>query len=648
VSQLIDCVKGTGTYTPTTGLTLTQADCRSLVSQDPFAATALGLVPTPPGQHPGQAIDPTSLLQGPGNAQTPLPVKQATIPDVQSTNGQNLGTNGTKTYVVTQQQIDTVNYSTSTTFDAQVTDIAKNDVSVGANISIPIDIFSVGVGASVDYSSSSTKSTDASVSYAKSSTAAQTIINAAEADLSDDTNPIDTTIWLDPRYDTFMFQVKRPTVTSLSASSGWVKNQPLTIYGTGFVTGPINVEFCPQTGGACQTITGLQAPDDAHITVTAPSMPAGTTVNVQVVGVGGTSPAGPANRFTYGLPGKATLKRLGPTVAAPGTAEALTATGFNPGEPVSVTSNGQQLAAPIADGQGTLRAAFIVPSMAAGADAIRVAGQTSGRLADGTITVGPTIHPEVWAVAGGQPDIVSLLGWPAGQQVQLRWDSATGGVIGTAKTDAAGSATVPVTVPKGTLPGPHGLFATGAGRQVAISLTITSQPTPVPGGILTPPSATAGSVVVFHSGGYRPAEPVAIYFGGQVVQLTSAGPNGTVLSSFVVPSMPGQTTSVVGVGTQGSLQAAQLTVQPRLGVMPFSATPGTAVFALIFGFPPGDTVSLHWASPTGPTLRKGLVTDSFGSVSIVFNVPAQAKKGTHNVYATDSHGIQALTGFIVN
>ena len=64
--------------------------------------------------------------------------------------------------------------------------------------------------------------------------------------------------------------------------------------------------------------------------------------------------------------------------AAPGTAISITATGFTPGEVVTMLFNGAQIGTPTADTNGTVTTPFTIPTLSPGTYVAEAKGQTSG------------------------------------------------------------------------------------------------------------------------------------------------------------------------------------------------------------------------------------------------------------------------------
>jgi hypothetical protein len=192
VAQLVPCVEGKGTFTLSNLVTLTQAQCQQIVAQDPFAATGLGLAPTPAGEAPGQATNPAVLL----NNQAATPFTAITQP-----------AKSTQTLTKDYSNVGTNSYTASSSMETDVSAVESNQISVGVSTHISIGpIFSVDASASFNYGQTNTQGTDLVENYTGTQTFTQSQEFTTQATLTDPHNAISVTPYWDPRYDTFMFQ----------------------------------------------------------------------------------------------------------------------------------------------------------------------------------------------------------------------------------------------------------------------------------------------------------------------------------------------------------------------------------------------------------------------------------------------------------
>lgn len=640
---------------PATGksvpLVLSSQDLRGLIGLDPFAATALGLETPPPSTDtvpsgPGQAVDPAPLLAAPGQTYATSPFW---------THGQGSpgkGANFTMAKALSSTAVKSAITDTSSTYDATVTDISVNKESVETGVHIPIiDLFSVNGGATATYTTTRTTGVDAKITYDTTDTTALTVAQSTAVSFNDSKNGIYTNVWLDPRWGTFAFQVLQPTVDKITPSSGWpAADSTVTVNGSGFWSGPAEVLFCPQAG-ACQQGTIKPGYQDGLMHVVPPSMPAGTVADVRVLTDGGRSDTSAADRFTYGKPGAATIRTAAPASGPPGAFERIVATGFHPGEKVTVSfPNGSvPVATPTANAQGVIDGSFALPAAAPGTYQVKVAGQTSGNLATAQVTITPRLTLHAASGKAGQTIVASLLSFSPGQAASLHWGSPTGPVLAHGTTDTRGSLTTTLVVPQGL--GKHTIYAVTAAQQTSAVFDTTSTPagSALGPGLLTPATASPGTQVLVHAvaGTFTPGDTVTVTLpSGQY--RTVAGSNGSLLSTVLVRSAPTESYPVTVTGAQGGTETAALTVAPGIHLFPASGTPGQSILAILQGFPQAAAITLHWGSPTGTLLTASPArADSFGSKDVTFKVPSTAKAGAARVYAVGPSGMQASAIFTV-
>jgi|GEM_PF-1515295 len=284
--QLLACAEGTSLPIPNTSPveTLTSAECLQILDLDPFAAAHM------------QSLDPSSTTDRGAIGPLAIPVESFAAGEPSSTGSG--GTNGSYTIALSTQQQTTNSTSQTSSFTSSIDSTITNKVD--ASVEFPI---AEGVGGSLGASYQSTISSGQSmtVSYSQSQTASSVTQSAAEAVLSDIMNPIQTNIFLDTRWDTLMFQVPQPQVTSVGPAQGLVTGGAvLQVAGHGFYSGPVAVQFCPGangTGGACTTASAVDVSEDTALTVTAPALQPGIYC-VQVLDTGGDSTCASSNEYT--------------------------------------------------------------------------------------------------------------------------------------------------------------------------------------------------------------------------------------------------------------------------------------------------------------------------------------------------------------
>jgi hypothetical protein len=318
VETLLSCAEGTPLPVPGNAnppVTLSPQECTNLLKLDPFAVAGI------------QSADPTSALGS-------LAQKVQTV----AAGAPGLGTNGTFDVNLSEAQTSIQTSSQSSSYETQVDSVVTNSYEAGLTIPLEADGVDFGsVGASVNYSTSTSTGTTLGVSYDQSSTSETTVATSTQVALDDVNSPIDTTVWLDTRWMTFMYSVPGPTVSSVTPTGGLTTGgTQITLNGTGFWSGPVGVNLCPTGGGACTPATGVTAVTDHQLTATTPELPAGS-YGVQVETAGGPS-CQPGSCPTFNVGVSPTLSSSGAVIG-----QVTPATGPNGGG-TAVTLIGSGLA----------------------------------------------------------------------------------------------------------------------------------------------------------------------------------------------------------------------------------------------------------------------------------------------------------------
>jgi hypothetical protein len=187
---------------------------------------------------------------------------------------------------------------------------------------------------------------------------------------------------------------------------------------------------------------------------------------------------------------------LSSTSGLPGAAITANGQGFQPGETVDVTFNGQAVGQPTTNSGGTWSLSFKVPSMAPGEYGVLAKGRASALSASSSFTInqgGAALSFNPTQAAPGTSLTVTGSGFQPGETVQLTFNGAT---VGTSTADTNGGVSFTLTVPTLSA-GQYGVTATGqtSGVVVNSTYTIIAGPTPVATAAATPaPSPTAGPV----------------------------------------------------------------------------------------------------------------------------------------------------------
>ena len=251
----------------------------------------------------------------------------------------------------------------------------------------------------------------------------------------------------------------------------------------------------------------LVAPATALGQATATATPIATTGTV-----GATPTTSPAAATT--TPTAGPTLTLSTSNGLPGASITANGAGFQPGESVDVTFNGQSVGSPTVNTGGTFSLSFTVPNVAPGQYGVLAKGQTSGGTVTTTFTVNQTAASLTFSppqAAPGTSVTVTGAGFQAGETVQLTFNGA---VVGSATADTAGAVTITLTVPT-LAAGQYGVTATGQTSKTEVNSTYTvlaPNTTPAPTTTPTPapnpqPAPNAPAIVhderYFSQTGYR-------------------------------------------------------------------------------------------------------------------------------------------------
>ncbi len=272
-NQLYTCSLGAplaipGDYIPP--LVLAPSECTSLLALDPFAPA--------PGRAASQANSPQTLNAG--NSQVAVPVQTVALGVPGG------GTGGPYAVSLTSSATTSVSTTQSSKFSATVDSVFS--ASEGGGLTAGLKGASASAG--FEYTQTQGSSVTQSVTITTSNSQATTWKESATATLNDAQQPITTSIWLDGRWGTLMFQVPKASVSGVSPQSGAVGTQ-ITIAGDGFWNGAESVLFCPVGGGPCSYGSDVNATSNLAMTAVAPADLIPGTYTVEVRDPGGTGTA---------------------------------------------------------------------------------------------------------------------------------------------------------------------------------------------------------------------------------------------------------------------------------------------------------------------------------------------------------------------
>jgi hypothetical protein len=210
--------------------------------------------------------------------------------------------------------------------------------------------------------------------------------------------------------------------------------------------------------------------------------------------------------------------------------------------------------------------------------------------------------------------------YAARESVDIRTDSVTGTLLGTAKADATGAFTsFAVTLPNPYPGGVHTIY--GIGRSSA--LQGTGQVTITPIITLSPNTLAAGTSTTVSAVGFKAGETVGFAFPGGSVVNKVADANGSAATALVSPPEPSPSGLVTASALSATAQATYYTM-PTFTITA-SAKPGDTVPIAATGFGPSEQANVTIDSVQAGAFTTG--ADGSLSSSLTLNV----LWGSHNV-----------------
>lgn len=287
----------------------------------------------------------------------------------------------------------------------------------------------------------------------------------------------------------------------------------------------------------------------------------------------------------------------------------VSGSGFKASETVNLyfdSSSSTVLGSVTANSSGQFTKTIKAPYAVGGNHLVVAKGVSSGRKASRTYTLRASFSRSPSSGPIGTTIDVTVRGYGANEYVQVRWESATGKLLRTLRTNSLGTATSSFALPSGVCQGLHDMIATGltSGLKAWKTVTVTSGSTCTTAAA-APQSSVPGKKITINASGYAANERVQIFWDDRTTSSSSGGANAYGEASFqiTVPSLPGgaHTIKVKGA-TSGRTKIVAFTVLPGITITPTSGVSGTPIEVYGKGWTPGQTVHFYWnrtATSTG-------------------------------------------------
>lgn len=333
----------------------------------------------------------------------------------------------------------------------------------------------------------------------------------------------------------------------------------MSVTGSRFAPGEtVNIRLGSNTGLLRGVVTANKTGEISGRISIPPSTTEGT---YPIVATGETSKQSATVNFT--VTGRPVTVNVSPKDVTPGTIVTVTGSGFRSGAVVDIywgSASGPLLGYRTADSSGSFTGRVTVPRTAvAGDHLIFATNGNSGPTAAATVSV-TTPTPQVTVTptsqTSGKVVSVSGSGFGANEVVDIRWNGASGKLLGYRTTDGAGTFSGKVTVPAGTAPGNYSVVMIGRTSKLSATapLTVTGATVKV-----TPAQASPGTVVAVSGSGFGAGEIVDIRWNGpsgKLLGYRTTSSSGSMSGRVTIPTdaapgtytlhLQGQTSGIVG------------------------------------------------------------------------------------------------------
>ncbi|NHI16198.1 choice-of-anchor G family protein [Microbacterium excoecariae] len=329
-----------------------------------------------------------------------------------------------------------------------------------------------------------------------------------------------------------------------------------------------------------------------------------------------------------------TALTLDPETVALGESTTATGSGFEPGETVTITVDGDVVADDVVVGDdGTFTFLYEVPGDApTGIAEVVATGAVSQTPAAADLTVTEvsyetsiTVDPDT--VLQGETTQVTGSGFAPGETVTLTVDGVE---VWTVPADETGGFTFDYAVPEDATPGTFDVVATGEASQTPATDQLTIEQVWDTAIVADPDTVDQGGSTTITGSGFEPDETVTITVDGVEVGTATVQDDGTFEFVYDVPedAEPG-TFDVVATGDVSNTPATdELTIEQvwdtALTLTPSTVEQGEGTIVSGSGFEPGETVTL---TAGGDVIASDILVAENGTFTFAYEVPLETPVG---------------------
>jgi len=333
-------------------------------------------------------------------------------------------------------------------------------------------------------------------------------------------------------------------------------------------------------------------------------------------------------------PALAQTVTVSPISGPVGTPVTVSGTHFTPSATVQISfpDTNTYVTTTTTNNVGTFSApVFTVGAYPAGTKMVWIRDVSTGALYAGTFTIIPNINLN--ESSGYVDDEIEVSGtaFNTGASVTIYFDN-TIIVIDNAVTDSSGTFTTTTFAIPESYSGSHTVkVRDGIGNYAEATLTVLQQIT------VTPALGAIGDTVTISGTGFAAGSAITFYFDNSTVntKVTITNANGSFINdTFTIPSNSQATHTIKAQDVSHNSATAAFTTASKITISPTSGFSGTTVTVTGTGFSASTAITIKYDSITVITGTTDINTDTNGSFSGSFNVPA-GLTGVHSIEATD-------------
>ncbi len=342
-------------------------------------------------------------------------------------------------------------------------------------------------------------------------------------------------------------------------------------------------------------------------------------------------------QFLSAAPVMAQSVTISPSSGSPGTTTTVSGSGFNDGDTYQIIfapgTIYEEVLAPTTIISGTSFSRIItIPSATWGQHTIRVASNRGNFSL--TFTVSSSIELTTNTGYVGDTVTVTGVGFRANTTISIVFNNRS---ILTTQSNIYGELN-PVDFQVPTIPrGNYNVYG---------SDSIASSPNVIftirPHLAISPQEGSVGSQINLAGTGFGASSAITIYWGSSIVssnQITTSS-SGSFSATLVVPAGSRGSHSISARDSGLATDSASFLVKPNIIISPGSGAPGTIVSVNGKGFRSNTVVQITFRGATVSTQPPNVTTDSDGSFSASFTMPASIA-GSYTVGASD--GVYSAT-----